>query len=443
MAEGEVTVTVEDADVMKRTWRWVMGLSSLCVLLSLSLLGACARSEYGASPPAPAMEAAPAADYYAREEAAPSGGAPPAPKPSMSASLDRSRGAAPARPESTTRSQGSPSAGMASAGKASDGQAGDGQASDGKAQVTPVRRSIYYNGFARMRVTRPTEVLDQVVAMTTQLGGFVERLSSNSVTVRVPVDQFQATFDRIVKLGDVLEKSITAQDVTDALMEIGLRLETSRATRERLIALLAKARTEDEKLQLLAQIQRVTEEIDRLEAQIRTLESLAAFSRITVETVQREALSARSSSDEIAEFQWIQNLSPFRRDVAGWGERLAFEVPDGLVELDNKRMFMTESADGASFWASHRPNKPEGTSAFWLDALKVRLEPEFEKSTVETWGRYQVLRLVDRSESPYVYLVGVAAEGDKLELVEVHYPSSAHEQRYGAKVKAAVEGGSK
>lgn len=317
------------------------------------------------------------------------------------------------------------------------------KSAQGTEQVSSPKRSVHYNGYARMRVTRPTEVLDQVVAMTTKQGGFVERLSSTSVTVRVPVDQFQSTFDQLVKLGDVLEKSITAQDVTDALMEIGLRLETARATRERLIALLAKARTEEEKLQLLAQIQRVSEEIDRLEAQIRTLESLASFSRITVEVVQREAMSARSNGDEIAEFQWIQNLSPFRRDVAGWGERLPFQVPEGLVELDNKRMFLTESADGAVFWASRRENKPRGSSEFWLDALRVRLEPEFDTPTVEKWGRYHMLRLVDRSESPYVYWVGVATEGDKLELVEVHYPSLAHEQRYGAKVKASVEGGSK
>ena len=46
----------------------------------------------------------------------------------------------------------------------------------------------------------------------------------------------------------------------------------------------ARAR-EQKKLALIKQIQRVSEEIDRLEGQLRTLDSLANMSRITVELV--------------------------------------------------------------------------------------------------------------------------------------------------------------
>lgn len=400
------------------------GLSALALLVALTV--SCASREA-----APAMYPAEPSYDDAKGGAAPAPAAPGGPRMEEAAAMNVDRVTSarrPTAPNDTSTSEG--------------GATATGEQKP-ESPPAPVKRLVHYNGYAKLRVTRPTEVLDQVVALAASLGGFTERLAANSVTIRVPVETFEDTFEKVLLLGDVLEKSISAQDVTDAVMEIGLRLQTAEATRERLILLLAKARTEQEKLELLAQIQRLTEEIDRMQNQVRTLESLAAFSRLTVETVQREAMSARSSDEEIAEFRWIQRLSPFRRDVAYDGKLLELQVPEGLVALDNKRTFLTESADGAVFWATRLKNRPEGSSDFWLEALKVRLEPEFESVTSETVGNFKLLRLKDKSESPYLYLLGVYAHGDDLDLVEVYYPSPAHETRYGAAVKASIQGGAK
>lgn len=414
---------------MQRWFRW--SLMALCSCLILVLLGSafsCASRDASPSEYYSAPAAAP------REEAELSRDAPPPPPAPMQAGTPASMSAKPSKLASRSRDP----SGSSSFGK--QGGKVDPAPQEPAAEPSP-KRSIYYSGYLKMRVTRPQEALDQAAGLAKGLGGFVERLSATAITLRVPVDSFQKAFDQVAALGDVLEKSISAEDVTDALMEIGLRLDTARATRERLIVLLAKARNEQEKLELLRQIQRLTEEIDRMESQIRTLQSLASFSRLTLEVQQREAMTARTSDQDVAEFRWIHQLSPFQRLVAAMGKRLEFQIPKGLVELGNKRTFITESADGTVFWASRRANQPEGSTVFWLEALKSRLAPEFGAVTVQEMGGFQILRLVDRSEKPYLYWVGVKVNASDLELIEVYFPDATHEKRYGAEILKAIEGG--
>jgi len=399
---------------MQRLFRWIPWL--------LVLMFGCAKSS------APMYEAdASKSDSFGAPAAAPApGNAVGGAVPSMS------RDGSPAMSKSGSAAEGA---------SKEEAPAKDDPGSTTSPDVKATRRLIYYNGFARLRATDVDDTRNAVVQLATEAGGFVERLTGSSVTVRVPVDHFEAIFDQVLGLGDVLEKSTTAEDVTDAYTAVDLRLQTARATRDRLVALLARARTEAEKLQLLREIQRVTEEIDRLEAQIKTLASLASFSRITVEISAREALSARSSDEEIAEFRWIQALSPFRRDVSMQGKPLKMTVPEGMVALSANRSFVAESADGAVFWSSRRPNRPEGDTAFWLEALKTRLAPEFATADVQTAGAFQLLRLVDRSDTPYRYLVGVRVDGDELELLEIYFPTEAHEKRYGEAVRASIAKG--
>lgn len=301
-------------------------------------------------------------------------------------------------------------------------------------------RMVHYDGHVRLRVTRPDEAADQIATIATGMGGRVERLTATYVTVRVPVDRFNDAFQQILKLGDVISKSITAEDVTESYLALDLRLETARATRDRLVALLAKSTDPYEKLSLLREIQRVSEEIDRLENQVRTLKSLAADSRITAELVPRAPLVTQGPAFETSEFAWIRGLTPFDRKVMALGDYLKLPVPDGMVALDLHKRFVAESADGARIWAVELDNVPAGDTAFWMDAVKQRLAPDYASAEVQDVGGYKVLRLVERSDDPYIWWIGLRAEGDDLDLVEVLFPTKAHEQKHGDAVRTAITG---
>lgn len=313
------------------------------------------------------------------------------------------------------------------------------QATAAEAPAAPAARMVHYQGFAELRVGRTDEAIDTVVAMVKTAGGGLEQQYGTTIVLRVPVAKFQEVYDAILKTGDVVRKTIAAEDITDAFTATELRLDTAMARRDRLVELLAKSKDEDEKLALVREIQQVTEEIDRLEAQVRSLEGLAAYSRITVQFSQRPALTWQGGAPESAVFAWIRQLTPFTQSLEG--KRVAIPTPDGFVALDLKRRFVAESADGARIWTVRIENEPLGDATFWTDAVQRRLSSEFATAEAVTIGAWSGHRFVDRSDTPYVWLVLLRTDGKNLDLVEVYYPNPAAEARYAPAVQAALSGG--
>jgi hypothetical protein len=302
-------------------------------------------------------------------------------------------------------------------------------------------RKVHYSGWCALRATRVDVLLDAVSELARSVDGFVENLGSEHVTIRVPVADFDETWDQILTLGEVVDHSLTAEDVTESFLSIDLRLKTARTTRERLQVLLAKAE-EEEKIALLKQIQRLTEEIDRYEVQLRVLGELADFARITVQAMPSSAFSDGEGDVDLTGFEWIRALSPWRSDVTEGSKLLALTVPEGLVALDEKHRFAAESPDGARIWTGRLMNEPRGDTPFWIEAITERIASEFADAEAKAVGDFQVLRLVDPADAEgYRYLIGVRAEGKHLDLVQIYYPTRAQEERYEAAMTAALQGG--
>lgn len=312
-----------------------------------------------------------------------------------------------------------------------------------QAEAAQAERMVHYAGWARLRATQVSAAIDQAKAIALAAGGRVESLSSDAITVRVPVAQFDAAWRTLLALGDVMDRSVTAEDVTDAFLAVDLRVKTLTVTRDRLMALLAKAETEEEKLALLRELQRVTEQLDSFERQLRTLRGLADFSRISLEFVPREAFANAAAGPDVTGFGWIGALSPFRRDVGAEGKRIALPVPEGLVVLSPKGAYVAESPEGAAIWTGTLPNDPRADAAFWIAAVHERLGDDFAKAETRAVGTWQCLTLTDGGEAPYVWEVCVQVDAaDKtLWLGEVYYPSLEAQQRYAPAIAAALTGG--
>jgi len=305
----------------------------------------------------------------------------------------------------------------------------------------PQARMVHYNGHLRLEVSRPDETITAIVAHAKEIGGYVERQTRTSVSLRVPVKTFKETFDWVKTQGDVLSKSMSARDVTSAHFALELRLTTAKKTRDRLQQLLARAEDENVKIALLKQIQRLTEQIDGMERQEKTLSRLADMSRLTVEAQSRAAMVGAKNVVPIAGFEWIARLSPFSRAVAQGGELYKLETPEGLVALTKKDHFQAESADGVIFWTAQLENQPEGSAEFWRSAIQTRIAKEFASAEVGVIGQYLTLRLVAPAESPYVYIIALKVDGDELHLVETYYPSEEAEKRHRPQIESVLGGG--
>ncbi len=312
---------------------------------------------------------------------------------------------------------------------------------DDPATTTPAKaRMVHYDGSVRLRVTDTRKVLDEAATMATAMGGFVEQQNETMVMLRVPVEHIREAFQKMLGMGDVLSKSLSASDITDAFTATELRLKTMRASRDRLIVLLASVKNEEERLQILGEIRRLTEEIDGLDLQVKTLAKLAAYSRLTLEVQPRETRGT-SKADALAAFRWIDELSPFRRDTAQRGGLFKLQAPAEMVVLDEAQHWIAESADGAVVWTSKRKNAPKGTDDFWASAIAERMATDFAETTREKIGRFEFVKFVDGGSNHYRYMVGVHADGDDLQVVEIYYPSPEHEKRYSAGVNAVIPGG--
>ncbi len=105
-----------------------------------------------------------------------------------------------------------------------------------------------------------------------------------AATVNVPAARLDETVSALRALGDVVQESQNATDVSEQLVDLEARLANSRNTERRMNELL-RTRTGklSEVLEAEREVARVREEIERLDAQRRNLDDRVTYSAITVQ----------------------------------------------------------------------------------------------------------------------------------------------------------------
>ncbi|MCP3927205.1 MAG: DUF4349 domain-containing protein [Desulfobacterales bacterium] len=309
-------------------------------------------------------------------------------------------------------------------------------------QPPKTSRMIHYNGFLKLRVSKPTSAINKATAIIKSYGGHVEYLRERTVSFKVPVKNFQKAYKKLKTLGDVLKKTISAEDITDAYSNMDLRLRIAEQTRDRFLELLKRTKNEREKIRLIKQIQRLNEQIERFKNKLRLLSSLASFSRISLVVVPRENLVKRAGSNEKAGFKWIHKLSPFTRIVASSSSSVSHNVPEGMVKLkfNSSNYWIAESPNGVTFISYYRRNNPKSDTDYWANAIKSRIESEFSSVKLKRIDKYKILRFTSISEKPYIYLVGLKASGGNIYMFEIYFPNKALEKRYYKSIADSISG---
>jgi hypothetical protein len=149
------------------------------------------------------------------------------------------------------------------------------------------------------------QAINQVEAIARENGGFLSSRGDNAITIRVPRSRFQVALAAVEKTGDVLHRDVRAQDVTDEYMDLEVRIKNARAIRDQLAALLAKASVK-EAIEIERELGRVTEELERMEGQLKLLRDKIAYSTITVTYAARGATI--SSMSVRLPFPWLSQL---------------------------------------------------------------------------------------------------------------------------------------
>lgn len=110
-----------------------------------------------------------------------------------------------------------------------------------------------------------------------------EGYSYGSVTLKVEPTRFDETMKALRGVGKLLSENSTTEDVTQEYVDLQVRLENAEKTHERYLEILAtRTGAVHDVLEVEREIERVTENLERLKGQLRYLDSRLGLSTITV-----------------------------------------------------------------------------------------------------------------------------------------------------------------
>ena len=149
--------------------------------------------------------------------------------------------------------------------------------------------------------------LDEVLRVVPEQGGYVSgsnaetqdgKLRSGVVTFRVPADKFQATIDRLRRLGSVQSLNIGGTDVSEEYVDLQARLRNLEAQRDAQTALLRQASSIQDILNVQQQLARTQEMIERLQGRINYLDRAVAYSTVSLTLREANLPAAGPGADE-------------------------------------------------------------------------------------------------------------------------------------------------
>lgn len=190
-----------------------------------------------------------------------------------------------------SRTAGTPQAGPA------DGTAG--QASAAPAAPAAADRAVVRTASLQVRVGGDGDVLAasrRAAAIAQGAGGYVSGENTSSdpeqpaktvseLVLRVPNARLGSVLDQLGALGTLLQQRQDATDVTGQVVDLNARLASQRASVERVRALLARATTIGDVVQIEGELARREADLESLEAQAKQLADQTALATVTVTLV--------------------------------------------------------------------------------------------------------------------------------------------------------------
>lgn len=198
-------------------------------------------------------------------------------------------------------------------------------------QVNYSGKKIIYTATIVVEVDDATETIKEISAAASELGGYVSDstfnrdndIASGTITIRIEPEQYSQLTAKIGTLGEVLESTLTSQDVTYDYVDIESRLTNAEAQEKQLLAIMDKAVLIEDILKVRTELNTVQQEIESYKGQLRYLDNMVGYSTVTIrvtekyvpkapEVKENEGVIARWSSSYV----WKSIVKGFNNSVA-------------------------------------------------------------------------------------------------------------------------------
>lgn len=161
--------------------------------------------------------------------------------------------------------------------------------------ASPADRYLLKSANISIEMADPAAGLRTLTQAAADRGGYISNLNESVdnlggrvvvVELRIPAAELDETLLQLDGLGKVLQKSVTAQDVTEEYVDNDARQRNLVKTEERLVEHLGRMGTLDDILKVENELTRVRAQIEQLQGRLRYLDQRVQFSSITCRLVE-------------------------------------------------------------------------------------------------------------------------------------------------------------
>ena len=145
------------------------------------------------------------------------------------------------------------------------------------------RKLIIYNANVNIKTDSVQKTIEKIQTETEKIQGIVLKMNSyGNMIIKVPSEKLKPFLLNLKNSSKEYTEEISSQDVTEEFIDIGIQLDNLRKIRETYLGILKTAKNVEEILKVQAELNRVSDSIDRLEGRTRYLTDKTDYSTITI-----------------------------------------------------------------------------------------------------------------------------------------------------------------
>lgn len=152
-----------------------------------------------------------------------------------------------------------------------------------------LNRDIIYTAWIAVETADVAAAAAQANSIIAGLGGFTfsqetrtQGRAHTTLTFKVRPEQFSTALDRLSNVGELVEQSVNAEDVTDIVVDLSSRISTAEISVNRLREFLSQATEVDGVAELERELADRETNLERLRGQLRSLRDRVDLSTITL-----------------------------------------------------------------------------------------------------------------------------------------------------------------
>ncbi|MEX2553043.1 MAG: DUF4349 domain-containing protein, partial [Actinomycetota bacterium] len=175
-------------------------------------------------------------------------------------------------------------------------------------------------------------------SLAESMGGFVSNsdvneteggLSSGTITLRIPSQNFQAARARLKELGRVMAEDQSGQDVTKEFVDLEARRRHAKTEESFFLGLLDRSKSIADLVQVQAKLSEVQLRIEQVEGQLQFLQDQTSFSTVSVRIFEPGAREKTPEGDLSKAVQRAMNAS--QSVVGGMVVSIGWLAPFALI----------------------------------------------------------------------------------------------------------------